>query len=308
MLWRMGRRASSTTDPPTGCPRCGYDLSGSMAAWTQTCPLRCTCSECGLEFRVSDVLGETARGPRWHFEAPKVGQWRRLVPGTMLRAVRPARFWKAIPLALPVRRGRIALVVALLVLTLQGIVSGAAALDAHFLNRSAAAAGLQARVSLVDVALGGWTHRVWVRSINGGRVGLSPQAFVVPLAAMSMCTLVGMVVLGRSLAKAKVSRRHLLRPVVPTLGLAVVGGLLVGLAASAREELRAGLVMAMPHWSDWLTPATLAVLAVGFFWWWYCFVRFYLRLRHPWAVALLSMIIGVLLPLAIGAVLSSVTG
>ena len=32
------------------CPRCGYDLSGEIATWTEACPVRGLCTECGLEF------------------------------------------------------------------------------------------------------------------------------------------------------------------------------------------------------------------------------------------------------------------
>lgn len=42
------------------CPRCGYDLSGIIASWTDSCPLAGICSECGLEFRWRDLLSERA--------------------------------------------------------------------------------------------------------------------------------------------------------------------------------------------------------------------------------------------------------
>ncbi len=32
------------------CPRCGYDLPGTIASWTHSCPLRGVCSECGTNF------------------------------------------------------------------------------------------------------------------------------------------------------------------------------------------------------------------------------------------------------------------
>lgn len=37
------------------CPRCGYDQSGIIASWSDSCPLAGACSECGLEFAWSDV-------------------------------------------------------------------------------------------------------------------------------------------------------------------------------------------------------------------------------------------------------------
>lgn len=47
-----------TMDPPRipSCPRCNYDLSGSINAWTDSCPLAGTCSECGLPFHWHDIF------------------------------------------------------------------------------------------------------------------------------------------------------------------------------------------------------------------------------------------------------------
>lgn len=38
------------------CPRCGYDLSGAVAAWKDSCELVGTCPECGLGYDWADVL------------------------------------------------------------------------------------------------------------------------------------------------------------------------------------------------------------------------------------------------------------
>ena len=35
---------------PAKCPRCGYDLRGAIATWTEQCPLHGTCAGCGLQF------------------------------------------------------------------------------------------------------------------------------------------------------------------------------------------------------------------------------------------------------------------
>lgn len=34
--------------PPMPCPRCGYDLTGAVAAWRESCPLESLCPECGI--------------------------------------------------------------------------------------------------------------------------------------------------------------------------------------------------------------------------------------------------------------------
>lgn len=54
------------------CLRCGYDLSGAAAAWNHaestSCPMRGTCSECGLEFAWGDVFSPTLGPARGYFE------------------------------------------------------------------------------------------------------------------------------------------------------------------------------------------------------------------------------------------------
>ena len=41
---------------PANCPRCGYDQHGTIDTWTDSCPTRGTCSECGLDFDWADIL------------------------------------------------------------------------------------------------------------------------------------------------------------------------------------------------------------------------------------------------------------
>ncbi|MCZ6834720.1 MAG: hypothetical protein O7G85_03005, partial [Planctomycetota bacterium] len=40
---------------------CGYDLRGTMGDWTNACPLRGVCSECGLGFDWADMIGSSKR-------------------------------------------------------------------------------------------------------------------------------------------------------------------------------------------------------------------------------------------------------
>lgn len=54
--------------PQAACPRCGYDFSGLIASWLQSCPLRSTCSECGLDFDCGRVLSPQLLGPVWCYE------------------------------------------------------------------------------------------------------------------------------------------------------------------------------------------------------------------------------------------------
>lgn len=78
------------------CPRCAYDLAGVKATWTDACPLRHTCTECGLEIDLVALVGRD-QVPTWFVGAPG-GWWGRLlrVPGTALRMVVPGFCWQAL--------------------------------------------------------------------------------------------------------------------------------------------------------------------------------------------------------------------
>ena len=92
---------ASTTRPAqpardTSCPRCGYDQTGVIETWRESCPLKGTCSECGLEFRWAEVLDPRKQTPGWYVETrrPFPATWTR----TMFRAAIPPRLWKRVPL------------------------------------------------------------------------------------------------------------------------------------------------------------------------------------------------------------------
>ena len=80
------------------CPRCGYDLAGMVASWSTSCPLQCTCTECGFEIDLSEL---NARGdvPDWFVAAaPGARGWIRRLPGTMLRMTVPFWPWRTLKL------------------------------------------------------------------------------------------------------------------------------------------------------------------------------------------------------------------
>jgi hypothetical protein len=53
---------------PAFCPRCGYDLSGTIAAWECSCPVDGVCGECGLGFRWAGLF--RVREPEGHGNWP----------------------------------------------------------------------------------------------------------------------------------------------------------------------------------------------------------------------------------------------
>ncbi|MHC4414108.1 MAG: hypothetical protein ACYS0G_02360 [Planctomycetota bacterium] len=84
-----------------GCPRCGYDLSGTIAGWTRSCPLAGNCPECGLSFEWSRVFALARHS--WLIEyrgrrRPLDRLWK-----TWLGGLFPWRFWRDANLADPVR-------------------------------------------------------------------------------------------------------------------------------------------------------------------------------------------------------------
>jgi hypothetical protein len=76
------------------CPRCGYDLRGTVATWDGTCPISGTCTECGLFFEWAELFSAAFAMPRWCVEAAE--PHRRLprqAVVTFARSWLPWRFW-----------------------------------------------------------------------------------------------------------------------------------------------------------------------------------------------------------------------
>ncbi len=75
------------------CPRCGYDLSGTVASWSGQCPVDGVCSECGLGFGWRDVLSPVFNREARLFEhcaTRRLANFRH----TLVRSLRPWSFWR----------------------------------------------------------------------------------------------------------------------------------------------------------------------------------------------------------------------
>jgi hypothetical protein len=82
------------------CPRCGYDQSGGVAAWTDRCPVVGRCPECGTELRWADLFRPDRQTLAWfveHTGAP-VRQLARSGP-TLARMALPWMFWSRVDVA-----------------------------------------------------------------------------------------------------------------------------------------------------------------------------------------------------------------
>lgn len=94
------------------CPRCGYDQSGVVAAWTDRCPLETRCTECGRFFRWAAVLEPGRTTHRWSIEhAYGPRGLLRAAAQTTARAPFPDRYWRSMGLVTPVRPIRIAVLI-----------------------------------------------------------------------------------------------------------------------------------------------------------------------------------------------------
>jgi hypothetical protein len=115
----------STAGPPA-CPRCGYDQRGVIDTWIECSPVLGRCAECGLEFRWVSVLQPFRFAPQWSIEfEPKRRRLVHAAARTITRSLRPWWFWRRFNMSHPVRGGRLAMYVALLLLPLALIYVGA---------------------------------------------------------------------------------------------------------------------------------------------------------------------------------------
>jgi hypothetical protein len=98
---------ASTQQPVPRCPRCGYDQSGLIATWTESCPLAALCTECGYSFDPADAIHPTRKRLPWLYEHAKhwwsVRAWWR----TVLMLLWPPLFWKRVRPEHEVRVGRL---------------------------------------------------------------------------------------------------------------------------------------------------------------------------------------------------------
>lgn len=74
------------------CPRCGYDQTGVVDSWKESCPLAGTCSECGLELDWRHVLNPVF-SRQYDFFEHAIRHKARAWWSTVRRTWRPGRFW-----------------------------------------------------------------------------------------------------------------------------------------------------------------------------------------------------------------------
>lgn len=122
--------SEATISSVAKCPRCGYDLRGTIATWMQECPLEGTCTECGLDFEWADLLSEKLNPPSWCVEYAR--SWKALpiisLP-TLLMMFLPWRFWSQLKMTHELRPRRLVgfgLVLVALLYVSVGVIQGIA--------------------------------------------------------------------------------------------------------------------------------------------------------------------------------------
>ncbi len=117
----------STHGPITPhCPRCGYDQSGEVSTWTDRCPTRGTCPECGTRFDWADLFNPSRQDILWLIDhARSLSDARRRTPQTLHRMAWPPAFWRGVPVTARVRPWVLAAWCLVLLLMLHALTTGA---------------------------------------------------------------------------------------------------------------------------------------------------------------------------------------
>ncbi|MEZ6235455.1 MAG: hypothetical protein R3B68_14810 [Phycisphaerales bacterium] len=285
------------------CPRCGYDQSGAIATFTESCPTTGTCSECGLHFRWRDVFFPDRERIRGFFEHAR-GFWPSLwaVPRTAWLVARPWAFWKRVQLHMKPRLGRAAVwVLAALLATvlLRGTLG-----SVDFLMASAnPSSGFVTRywMPLDPSNLGVWEW-VWAcppfdaRTWYAGGMGLVmwwTDGWVPIVLLATPIWALSFALLPQTRRRAKVKAAHIARAFIYScawlsmLLLPWIFQYLVRLAEFAATNTPFPSLFEWarydPHWLFDVFPLAIAVwlwLAI----WWLFAIRRGFRLQHPTAV------------------------
>jgi len=111
--------------PDTRCPRCGYDLRGTMETWKHECPLCGVCTECGLAFEWGELLCNRRNMPRWCVEYSRGwGVCFTVLKTLLVLFFRPWKFWRDLKMVHEPQWKRIVLLVVASVLFLYPLFAG----------------------------------------------------------------------------------------------------------------------------------------------------------------------------------------
>jgi hypothetical protein len=331
-LARAGHRHLVQSSGPTLerpiCPRCGYDQRGAIVQWTDQCPIRGRCSECGLEFEWFEILNPQIRLPHWCVEC-RVASWRfpLQMTGSILRTKWPWLMWRRIRMSHELSPGRLAayLVTSLAMLYLVFALSHGWAVW-HSWNTQVNAVSMPATPTtagwpvFAQAAVFPWSSRsIGTFTTTGGWRGANTYPYTAPLwhfrgrwkwlvlplmhlILIHPCCGVAFIALPISRRKAKVRWRHIVRIVIYGTALAILLAILqvIATALQATQTIGHRWVWRASELAPWLFVGHLIV-------WWCLAASRYLRMEHGWGVGIAAVIIGLMLPLVPWAIYSMLT-
>ncbi|MEZ6235453.1 MAG: hypothetical protein R3B68_14800 [Phycisphaerales bacterium] len=286
------------------CPRCGYDQSGAIAAFTDACPTTGTCSECGLDFRWRDVLSPAFGRVPWLFEHARGAGVCPLI-ASLLMTAGLTRFWSRVRMSHAVHPGRLWLMLGIVLIgmhlftgvsrvacqlrharlgddirppshgTFVGYVGENTWSDAWSIV-SDGGKPLVVLANIVD-AVAPVTYEAWWRDERPSMIGV-PSRW---LPALHIFAPLLLLALPHTRAIAKVRPAHLLRASAYPLALVATLWYAGLLGTRWYEAARAWYPGASEHPPPWLERTTLAVGIAWAGWWWWLVCHTYLRLPRP---------------------------
>lgn len=281
------------------CPRCGYDQSGVIATWQDSCPLAGLCSECGLTFAWSAVLNPEIRAT-WSAESGDRLAFSRFVRASLM-AFRPRSLWRGLDLTFPIRPRRLR--VFALIWLLIGHLVAIALVTVPVMSVSWAA----------PLGRAGWVRAIICPYCSEMQMGLGNTAFSSPMAPMYLYTHlpvavmpVTLLIFYASISRIRVRKSHVWRALAYSIPLAVVAAwvfILTLLGEMIFETETRGM-----RYSGLISGAFMAIIGLGWpVWlalWWRRFLKDYLKLPRANWVALAMFIITSLLTVIVMVVYS----
>jgi len=298
---------------PAYCPRCGYDLRGTVGARPRARDDMGTCSECGLEFLWSEVL-ENQVLPAWSIERVEA-PLHRTVFSTCGRLFLPWRMWRELGMTQRSRPRRIAApLLVILVLVFIGFAACRAviAAEVHRAQSASAAVPISLREAILTASftpfsnrsLAGTGNRAWsypsprrlhdaFAAARGNAWNSSLEAtlngsgMIVPFLSVAivfqvLCGLSALTV-PATLRRFKVRKLHLLRVTLYSLWLlAPAAALALFFYALAVLGFTPRWLAIVPRAVWWYLLAAVPALTLAH---WFYAARVYLRVPHCAALA-----------------------
>jgi hypothetical protein len=279
------------------CPRCAYDLSGAVAAWSQSeCPIEGTCSECGLRTLWRDILNPTYLTSEVFYETARRKYIRALLR-TFFLSLLPWRLWRDVGMQFPVNPRRLIIFVILAVpcvWLLGALPLASLELYRHGIRPMGVMTPSSYLPSVFANAVWPLAQQWW--SYPGFTLAQVLPSWI-PLAwVWLLVTPLTFRLIPQTLRRAKVRRSHFARIwaySLITIPLIVYAPVFMDMAMCRTPESVRGPIFGFIHFHDGLF-ALFILIACGatITLYWHAAAKHYLRLDHPRAVAIVLVALG----------------